>query len=81
MTGGLIVVKHSSTGQNGMAQIFSPAADTWLRLFLLGSLAIVAGGTAGIVGFARSAYITSTDFRPLPAGALQPPASCGRAWN
>ena len=64
MTGGLIVVKHSSTGQNGMAQIFSPAADTWLRLFLLGSLAIVAGGTAGIVGFARSAYITSTDFRP-----------------
>ncbi len=47
-----------------MAQIFSPAADTWLRLFLLGGLAIVAGGTAGIVGFARSAYITSTDFRP-----------------
>ena len=47
-----------------MAQIFSPAADTWLRLFLFGVLAIVAGGTAGVVGFARSAYITSTDFRP-----------------
>ena len=47
-----------------MAQIFSPAADTWLRLFLLGSLAMTAGGTVGIVGFARSSYVTSTDIRP-----------------
>ena len=66
-------------GSAGMAQIFSPAADTWLRLFLLGGLAIVAGGTAGIVGFARSGYVTSTDFRPSAAGAVQPPASCRRA--
>src|ERR1700761_1005158 len=51
-------------GSAGMAQIFSPAADTWLRLFLLASLAVVAGGTVGIVGFARSGYMTSTDFRP-----------------
>ena len=47
-----------------MAQIFSPAADTWMRLFLVGSLAIVAGGTVGVVGFARSGYITETDLRP-----------------
>jgi hypothetical protein len=47
-----------------MAQIFSPAADTWLRLFLLGGLAIISGGTLGIVGFARSDYVTSTNFRP-----------------
>ena len=47
-----------------MAQIFSPAADTWLRLFMLGSLTLFAGGTVGIVGFARSGYVTSTDFRP-----------------
>jgi cytochrome c3-like protein len=47
-----------------MAQIFSPAADTWLRLSLLAGLSLVAGGTAGIVGFARSGYITSMDFRP-----------------
>jgi hypothetical protein len=47
-----------------MAQIFSPAADTWLRLFMAGSLALVAGGLVGIVGFARSAYVTSTDVRP-----------------
>jgi hypothetical protein len=47
-----------------MAQTFSPAADTWFRLALLGGLAVVAGGTVGIVGFARSAYVTSMGFRP-----------------
>jgi hypothetical protein len=47
-----------------MAQIFSPAADTWLRLFLLGSLALTAGGVVMIVGVARSDYVTSTNFRP-----------------
>ncbi len=47
-----------------MTQIFSPVADTWLRLFLLGSVAVLAGGTVGIIGFARSAYITSTEVRP-----------------
>ena len=47
-----------------MAQIFSPAADTWFRLALLGGLAVVAGGTVAIVGFARSDYVTSTGFRP-----------------
>jgi hypothetical protein len=47
-----------------MTQIFSPAADTWLRLFLVGGLSLAGGGTAGIVAFARSDYITSADFRP-----------------
>ncbi|RZN32601.1 cytochrome c3 family protein [Bradyrhizobium sp. Leo121] len=47
-----------------MTQIFSPVADTWLRLFLLGSAAVLVGGTVGIIGFARSAYITSTEVRP-----------------
>ena len=47
-----------------MAQIFSPAADTWLRLFLLGSLALVAGGVVMLVGVAHSDYVTSANFRP-----------------
>ena len=47
-----------------MAQIFSPGADTWLRLFLLGSLALAAGGVVMLVGVARSDYVTSADFRP-----------------
>ncbi len=47
-----------------MTQIFSPAADTWLRLLMAASLSLVAGGVVGAVGFARSAYVTSTDFRP-----------------
>jgi len=47
-----------------MAQIFSSTADTWLRLFMAGGLSLVAGGTAGIVGFARSDYVTSTNVRP-----------------
>jgi hypothetical protein len=47
-----------------MTQIFSPAADTWLRLFLAGGLALLGGGLVGVIGFAHSAYITSTDFRP-----------------
>jgi hypothetical protein len=47
-----------------MAQIFSPSADTWLRLFMAGSLSLVAGGLVGVVGFVRSSYVTSTDFRP-----------------
>jgi len=42
-----------------MTQIFSPAADTWLRLFVLGALAVTGGGTVLAIGFARSDYYTS----------------------
>ena len=47
-----------------MAQIFSPAADTWMRLFLVATLSLLVGGTSGIVAFARSGYITSVGFHP-----------------
>lgn len=47
-----------------MTQIFSPAADTWLRLFMVGGLALSGGGLVGLIGFAHSAYETSTDVRP-----------------
>lgn len=52
-----------------MPQIFSPTADTWLRLAVLGSLAAVSGGLVGAIGVARSAYITSTHqvpHQPVP---------------
>jgi hypothetical protein len=49
-----------------MTQIFSPAADTWLRLFVVGALAVTAGGTVLAIGFARSDYYTSAHFHPPP---------------
>jgi hypothetical protein len=49
-----------------MTQVFSPAADTWLRLFLLGGLALVAGSIVGAVGFARSDYYTGARIHPPP---------------
>lgn len=47
-----------------MAQIFSPAADTWIRLAIVGVLSVAAGGVAAAVGFARSGYVTSIDAAP-----------------
>lgn len=47
-----------------MAQIFSPVADTWLRLFLIGGLSLAGGSIVAAVGFAHSAYMTDTDIRP-----------------
>lgn len=47
-----------------MTQIFSPAADTWLRLAVAGLLSICGGGIVGAVGIARSAYVTSIDVAP-----------------
>jgi Cytochrome c7 and related cytochrome c len=47
-----------------MTQIFSTTADTWLRLFLLGGLALGAGGLAGVIGFARSDYYTGARIHP-----------------
>src|SRR6185369_15381555 len=41
-----------------MTQIFSPSADTWLRLLLVGVVAALSGGLVMWVGFARSDYYT-----------------------
>ena len=49
-----------------MNQIFSPAADTWLRLFVLAAVAIVCGGTAAVIAFARSDYYTGARIHPPP---------------
>ena len=47
-----------------MTQIFSPSADTWLRLFLVGSLALVSGSLAVAIAFARSDYYTGANIHP-----------------
>jgi hypothetical protein len=49
-----------------MTQIFSATADTWVRLFIVGSLAIAVGSIAGAVGFARSDYYTGARIHPSP---------------
>jgi hypothetical protein len=49
-----------------MTQIFSTAADTWLRFFVVGGAAIMCGGLVGVVGFARSDYYTGARIHPLP---------------
>jgi hypothetical protein len=49
-----------------MTQIFSTAADTWLRLFLLGGIAIACGGLAGVIAFPRSDYYSGTRIHPPP---------------
>jgi hypothetical protein len=47
-----------------MAQIFSPAADAWLRLFIIGALSLAAGGTVFAVGIARTDWQTGVNLRP-----------------
>ena len=47
-----------------MTQIFAPSADTWMRLLMMGGLSVAVGGMASVIGFAHSAYMTSTDLRP-----------------
>ncbi|HZP79454.1 MAG TPA: cytochrome c3 family protein [Pseudolabrys sp.] len=47
-----------------MTQIFSPAADTWMRLFIVGGLALTAGALAASIGFARSDYYTQSRIVP-----------------
>jgi hypothetical protein len=47
-----------------MAQIFSPAADAWIRLFLIGVVALAAGSIVFAVGFARSDWVTGARLHP-----------------
>jgi hypothetical protein len=47
-----------------MAQIFSPAADAWMRLLLGGALALAAGSIVFAVGLARSDWITGARIHP-----------------
>jgi hypothetical protein len=47
-----------------MGQIFSPAADTWLRLFLVTGISLAAGSIVFAVGLARSDWVTSTNMHP-----------------
>ena len=47
-----------------MAQIFSPAADTWLRLFLVGAVCLAVGSVVFAVGLARSDWITAARIHP-----------------
>ncbi|MGD9847129.1 MAG: cytochrome c3 family protein [Variibacter sp.] len=47
-----------------MTQIFSPAADTWLRLFLVSLAAMAAGSVVFAVGMARSDWYTDTRMHP-----------------
>jgi Cytochrome c7 and related cytochrome c len=49
-----------------MTQIFSSAADGWMRLFLVATAAIVSGGTAAAIAFARSDYYTGARIHPPP---------------
>jgi hypothetical protein len=47
-----------------MSQIFSPAADTWLRLFLVGAVSLAVGSTVFAVGLARSDWVTGVRSHP-----------------
>jgi len=49
-----------------MAQIFSSAADSWLRLLLVGTLAATTAGVVGAITFARSDYYTGANLHPPP---------------
>src|SRR5690242_4148945 len=57
--------RRRSTGKPGrMTQIFSPSADTWLRLFALGGAAALAASLSVWIAFARSDYYTGADIHP-----------------
>ena len=59
-----------------MGQIFSPAADTWMRLFLAGAVSLVAGSVVFAVGLARSDWVTGAQHPSAgAAGAVQPSPS------
>jgi hypothetical protein len=47
-----------------MTQVFSPAADTWMRLFLVSAVAAAAGSIVLVVGYARSDWVTGARIHP-----------------
>jgi hypothetical protein len=47
-----------------MGQIFSRAADTWLRLFFVGAVSLAVGSTMFAIGFARSDWVTGARIHP-----------------
>ncbi|MBE7204467.1 MAG: cytochrome c3 family protein, partial [Parafilimonas terrae] len=52
-----------------MAQIFRPSADTWLRLWVLAAVVLVAGGLVAAGGYAFSGYATRVGWvrdQPVP---------------
>src|SRR6516164_6049709 len=49
-----------------MTQIFSPAADGWIRLLMFAGLCVVCGGVAATIAFARSDYYTGAYLHPSP---------------
>ena len=57
-------IGRRSQSRGRMTQIFSPSADTWLRLFSVGGLAALAGGVAVWIAFARSDYYTGANMHP-----------------
>jgi hypothetical protein len=48
-----------------MSKIFSASADAWLRLFLVGGLALAGAAVVGAIGYARSDYYTGAKLHPL----------------
>ena len=52
-----------------LPQIFSPSADTWLRVVLVGGLVVVAGAGAAGAGLVRNPFITQVGWvqdQPVP---------------
>jgi hypothetical protein len=47
-----------------MTQIFSPAADTWIRLFLVGAVAATTGAVIFAVAYARTDWVTGVGITP-----------------
>src|SRR6478672_5875446 len=47
-----------------MGHIFSPAADTWMRLFMAGAASLVAGSVLFAIGFGHSDWVTGANTHP-----------------
>ena len=47
-----------------MNQVFSPAADTWLRLFMAGAVSLAAVSILFAIGFAHSDWVTGAKIHP-----------------